>query len=67
MVKVGNEPEPANTSYTVAFDLFEIQGLPKSEYYVVVSVGPHTVSSTKRKSEKTHEVYYYQYSMPVLV
>jgi hypothetical protein len=58
VVKTGNEAEPPTTPYSVAFDLFEIQGLKKSEYYVVVSIGTQQVKSSKRKglSEKEHAV-----------
>eukprot|EP00026_Physarum_polycephalum_P000845 Phypoly_transcript_00846.p1 GENE.Phypoly_transcript_00846~~Phypoly_transcript_00846.p1 ORF type:complete len:1283 (+),score=292.23 Phypoly_transcript_00846:83-3931(+) len=56
VVKTGNEAEPPTTPYSIAFDLFEIQGLHKGEYYVVVSIGNQQVKSTKRKglSEKEH-------------
>jgi hypothetical protein len=56
VVKIGNEPEPPTSPYSIAFDLFEIQGLHKGEYYVVVSIGNQQVKSSKRKglSEKEH-------------
>lgn len=56
-MKVGNEAEPPTTTYTISFDLLEIQGLSKGEYYVVVSVGPNTISSTKKKTDKSNEVF----------
>jgi hypothetical protein len=56
VVKTGAEQEPPTTPYSIAFDLLEIQGLHKGEYYVVVSIGHHQIKSSKRKAlpDKDH-------------
>jgi len=51
LVKISPEAEPTTNTYTISFDLFEIQGLSKSSnsFYVVISIGSHKVSSSKKK------------------
>lgn len=68
VVKISPEATPTTITYTISFDLYELQGMPKSSngYYVVVAIGSYKVTSQKKKREGEQGLVEYYESLPDL-